>query len=398
MRNAASLAAILMVAATGVAGGITGEWQALVSVVPSAGLEECSLTLNYTPGGGWTLWSLSEFGSPGLVDQGFGIRGAWGPISITGGVTFNAGDTTAIAVEYPSECDQQTGSYTPTVPAYKEAWTKLSLAFAGAEFSLEFHHWAYPYHLEDDAYIWPCCPPQTQSYTLLSIEAAIPPVSLKIGIGDCCSGFSFSDATLSLNDVGLCCGLSYDAELHLTKAGFDYFTTAIKLEICCGIGIEVETTFTLTEKTVTVKPMWNGMGQACFELYGNILVGQTPLEIQGIEIYGYKLRCDFSSCSYIELLSALNVSALEELLDDEELFEDDEFEYLKMAFCGPGCCGGNYVLGLAVYFQLSDSLFGLSRIVGDLWAPIMANFDLRLSLGVTMGGGTEVSLGWAFRF
>lgn len=403
MRRITGLLALVALLGMGGLTQFSGVWEAMIQVVPLVELQECVLTLNYQLDGGWTISSISEFDETGLIDQRFALSGSFAFLSVTGGMSFNPSITDTVTIYYPG-CDPQSESYTLTAPAYKEAWVKTSFTMAGAELSFEFHHWAYPYHMEDidddgvEDYVWPCCPPQIQSYTLFSIIAGFPPLSLKINLADCCTGISFRDATLSLVDVPICCGLSYDAELYFTKMGFGYFETAVELEICCGISVEVATRFTVDHKTVTITPKWNGMGQACFVLYGNVVTGQNLWEIGGIEIYGYKIRCDLSSCSYVEFMTALDVTKLEDLLDDPKLFEGDEFEYWKLGFCGPGCCGGTWSLALATYFQAEGSLFGLTRIKGDLSAPIMANFDLRLSLGVTVGGGTELAVGWSFRF
>lgn len=386
-------------------GQFSGEWTTLIRVVPSVGLEKCDLTLKYAVDTNWTISSVSKFDETGLIDQSFGFSGTFGPFALTGGMSFNPTVVDTVEVFYPEICgDPQTISYTLTAPAYKEAWVKAAFTLAGLELGTEFHHWAYPYHQEDIddddelEYYWPCCLPQTQSYTLITFFAKLPPFALEINLADCCTGLSFSEALLSLTNVGLCCGLTYDAEVYFTKAGFGYFEVALEFSICCGISIEVATRFTVDHKQVTVTPKWNGMGQACFVIYGDIVTGNSLLEIAGLEIYGYKLRCDFSSCSYIELMTAFDVKKLEDLLD-EDIFEEGEFEYWKLAFCGPGCCGSSmYSLSLAAFFQPEGSLFGLTRIQGDLSVPIMANFDLLLSLSVSLGGGTELAIGWTFRF
>jgi len=382
-----------------------GEWKVMLQVVPSVALETCTLTLKYAIDSSWTISSVSEFDVTGLIDQKFGLSGGFGPLSVTGGISFNPSIQDTVVVYYPDSCGApQTEQYTLIAPAYKEAWVKTAFSLAGAELALEFHHWAYPYHMEDInddgelEYYWPCCPPQTQTYTLFTFSGKLPPLSLAINLADCCTGISFRDATIALTDVLLCCGLTYDAELYFTKAGFEYFETAIELGICCGLSLEVATRFTVDHKEVRVTPKWNGMGQACFVVYGNVLTGSTLLDIKGLEIYGYKLRCDLSSCSYVELMHAFDVSKLESLLKNVKLFEDDEFEYWKLGFCGPGCCGGTYTFEVSIYFQPSGSLFGLTRILGNISAPIMANFDLLLSLSVSISGGTELAVGWSFRF
>ncbi len=393
----------LLLSVVGVA-QFSGEWTALISVVPTVSLEKCELTLKYAVDNNWTITSVSKFDETGLIDQSFGFSGVFGPISLTGGMSFNPTVTETVEVFYPAICDVPPEQVQLTPPAYKEAWTRAAFTLAGLELGVEFHHWGFPYHLADVdedgelEYFWPCCPPQTQSYTLITFFANLPPLGLEIKLVDCCMGLTFSEALLSLKDVGLCCGLTYDAELYFTKAGFGYFETALELSLCCGISIEVATRFTVDHKQVRVTPKWNGMGQACFIVYGDLVTGEGLLEIMGLEIYGYKLRCDFSSCSYVELMTAFDVEKLEDLLD-ENIFEEEEFEYWKIAFCGPGCCGNSmYSLSLAVFFQPEGSLFGLTRIQGDLSVPIMANFDLLLSLSVSVEGGTKLALGWTFRF
>lgn len=403
MKRLTVLLSLILLSALGLA-QFSGEWTTLIRVVPDVGLEKCELTLRYALDTTWTFTSVSKFDETGLIDQIFGFTGTFGPLSLTGGMSFNPTVTDTVQVFYPEACAEPPASYTLTAPAYKEAWTKAVFTLAGLELGAEFHHWAYPYHLEDIdddgelEYYWPCCPPQTESYTLITFFASLAPFSLKINIADCCTGLSFSDALLSLTDVGLCCGLSYDAELYFTKAGFGYFETALELSICCGISIEVATRFTIDHKQVRITPKWNGMGQACLIIYGDVVTGPGLFDITGLEIYGYKLRCDFSSCSYVELMTAFDVEKLEDLLD-ENIFEDNEFEYWKIAFCGPGCCGSTmYSVSLAVFFQEEGSLFGITRLQGDLSVPIMANFDLLISLSVSMSGGTELAVGWNFRF
>lgn len=381
----------------------SGEWTALIRIVPSIKLEKCVLTLNYTVDRNWTIASISKFDETGLIDQSFSLTGGFGPLSITGGMAFNPTVADTVTVYYPEICGSPTDAVTLTPPAYKEAWVKTAFTLAGVELGVEFHHWAYPYYLKDVdkdgelEHYWPCCPPQTATYTLITLFAKFPPFGLRIDIADCCTGLGFAEAVLSLTDVGLCCGLAYDAELYFTKAGFGYLETALELPLCCNISLEVATRFTVAHKQVRVTPKWNGMGQACFIVYGDLVTGDSLLEIVGLEIYGYKLRCELSSCSYVELLTAFDVTKLEDLLD-QNIFEGNEFQYWKVAFCGPGCCGGTYTLGLAAFFQSSGSLFGLTRIKGDLSVPIMANFDLLLSLSVSLSGGTELAVGWTFRF
>jgi hypothetical protein len=387
---------------------LSGSWEASLLILPSPSgvtLETCVLTLGYGVAAGWQVTSTSTFGTPGLTAQAFGVLGAFGPLSITGGIEFNPQAETTVTVTYPAGCTPQTESVSLVSPAYKSAWFKTELSFLGAGVAFQLNHWAYPYTLDptdpDDVedYLWPCCPPQTQSYTLLALIVSAPPATLTARFSDCCTGIAFTDVTLTLSDASLCCGITHDIEVYFTKAGFGHLLFTIDLPICCGISIEASITYTVAQKELSVKPKWNGLGQACFEVYGDVLWDEETMTITGLAIYGYKLRCDFSSCSYAEFMTALDVDEVEKILDDEDLFQDGEFEYMKLGFCGPGCCGGMYTLALAVYFQPEGTLFGFTRIGADLGVPLLANFRLTLSFGVTATGGpTTLAVGWVLTF
>lgn len=387
---------------------LSGSWEASLLILPSppgVTLETCVLTLAYTVAEGWQITSTSTFGTLGLTAQAFGILGTFGPLSMTGGIEFNPQDTSTVTVTYPPGCTPPTEPVILTAPAYKSAWFLTKLSFLGVEIGVKLNHWAYPYtkdpadlkSIED--YRWPCCPPQTQTYTLLSLIVAAAPTTLVARFADCCTGLSFKDVTLTVSGASLCCGITHDIEVYFTKLGFVHLKFTLDLPLCCGIFLESSITYTVDTKSFSVKPKWFGGGQVCFELYGDVLWDDVMMVIQGLAIYGYKLRCDFSSCSYVELLTALDVDKVEEILGDVDLFLGDEFEYVKLGFCGPGCCGGMYTVDIAFYFQPSGSLFGFSRFSAKLGAPLLANFTVYLSFGVSaIGDPTTLSVGWVFRF
>lgn len=387
---------------------LSGQWEASLLILPSPPgvvLETCVLSLAYGVAVGWQLTSTSTFGTLGLTAQAFGVIGGFGPLAITGGLDFNPQDTSTVTVTYPLGCDPQTEVVTLIAPAYKSAWFKTTLTFFGAQLALTLNHWAYPYTKDPadpediEEYVWPCCPPQTQTYTLVGFVAYAAPATLTARFADCCDGIMFKDVTLTLSGASLCCGITHNIEVYFTKLGFEYLSFTVDLPLCCGIFLEASITYTVSQKSFSIKPKWNGGGQVCFEVYGDVLWNDQAWEILGLAIYGYKLRCEFSTCSYVEFLTALDVTAVEEILEDEDLFQDDEFEYVKLGFCGPGCCGGMYTINLAVYFQPSGSLFGFSRIGVELGAPLLANFTLTLSFGVSATGGpTTLSVGWIFKF
>ncbi|MBC7093126.1 hypothetical protein H5T53_03855 [Candidatus Bipolaricaulota bacterium] len=386
---------------------LSGRWESSLAILPAPpgpSLEETTLSLTYAIGGGWSVTSTTEFTSLGLTSQSFGLLGRFGPVIVAGELDFNPQSTDTVIVTYPNGCSPQTEAVTLTAPAYKSAWLSSTLQFAGLEVSAEMQHWTFPYHTEDNGedsegeYMWPCCPPQTGSYTLITLQTTAPPVTLAVRFEDCCSGIAFKDVTITLSDASLCCGITYDAEVVFTKLGFGYTEFTLEIPFCCGIAIEASAKFTVSAKAVNLTPKWNGLGQACVEVYGDVLWDDVTSTWLGIAIYGYKIRCEFAQCRFVELLTALDVAEVEEALDDEDLFQGDEFEYVKLGFCGPGCCGGTYTLTVSVYFQPAGSLFGLSRLKMDMAIPVLANFILTASVAVDVSETTGFKMGWIFTF
>lgn len=221
-------------------------------------------------------------------------------------------------------------------------------------------------------------------------------------------GFEFTELWLTAENVPFCCGISLDLTFVFDKEdGFDSLFVYIKnIPLCCGISFDVETQFTTTDKSVTIKPKWGGI-TGCFTVYGDVLIAPSYLgdiivpghggTIGGIKIYGFKLRCDIGDCTYAEFLTALNTPKVEEILE-EDIFQEPEFEYVKLGFCGAGCCGGQWNLDVALYFQPTGSLFGLSRVVLDASFPLMANLRVNLGLSAKVGEPAGLTAGWTFTF
>lgn len=386
----------------------SGQWEASLLILPSPPgimLETSVLSLAYGVAVGWQLTSTSTFGTLGLTAQAFGVIGQFGPLAMTGGLDFNPQDTSTVTVTYPPGCAPQTESVTLAAPAYKSAWFKTTLTFFGAELALTLNHWAYPYSKDPadpegiEEFAWPCCPPQTQAYTLVGFVAHAAPATLTSRFADCGNGITFKDVTLTLSEASLCCGITHDLRVYFTRLGFQYLSFTLDLPLCCGISLEASVTYTVAEKTFGLKPKWSGGGQVRFEVYGDVLWDDVMMTIEGLAIYGYRLRCEFSACSYVEFLTALDVSKVEQILDDEDLLHGNEFQYVRLGFCGPGCCGGHYTIGVAVYFQPSGTLFGFTRIGVDVAVPLLANLILTTSFGVTATGDpSSLSVGWIMTF
>lgn len=279
--------------------------------------------------------SISQFdGASGWVDQTFGLRGQLGPASVQGGIWFD-----------------------PSAPAYLAAELTTALEVSRLSLSLTARHWT------DDNYLWVEWYENGSSPCASDIEAGLQyifaahydPITIQVRFADCCTGTWFQELVLSVDDMGLCCGITYDLEFWFTKAGFQYVAFSLEdaIEICCGISLDLEAKFGPDAKTLSVTPELAGLGKGCLEVYGDVDWEQNgALSIEAIRIDGWKIRCDLTSCAYAEFVTFLNPKNAE-LYGYEAVFNPSigEFEYARLGFCGPGCCGGEYNVALTVFFH-----------------------------------------------
>jgi len=242
------------------------------------------------------------------------------------------------------------------------------------------------------------------SYMAYTLTVDADPVSAEIVFDDVCTGIQFKEATLTLSGISLCCGVTYDAELAFNKCeGFDYLKFSINdvFPICCGISFDIAVKFTTDAKTVTLTPKLADIGEACLEVYADIESSggeNSDLYLNGIRIDGWKIRCELAECNYIEFVSFLSPDRAEDY-GYEDVFEGAEFEYIKLGFCGPGCCGGEYSSELGVFFD-GSGLLGSSRITADLSIPAMSNFTIEMAFQASTSAAAsfELDVGWTFTF
>lgn len=383
----------------------SGEFIAEMSILPDVGLNKAALTLSlgYEP---WVFSSTSAFGPAGFTNQQFSLKGGIGPFEINGGMAFNPADARTITIFFPDRCDVQSAQVTLTPPAYKWSWLELSFTFAGFALTSRVEHWAYPYIPEwakayYETYTWPCCEPEQTpaSYMQFLFSAKASPFFLDVRFADCCYGISFSDLTLGFDDLSLCCGVALDLKFYFTKAGFQYALFEIQNVpfICCGFALDFAVKFTVEGKEISIRPKWVGVGNVCIQVYGD--VHMEGASIVGIEVYGYKIRCELAPCHYVEFLTIFSLSVVdkvEKIIGD--IFQDDELEYTRFGFCGQGCCGSTYTVDATVFFKSSGSLFGFSRVVVDMDVPLLANFSFTSSFTLPSQGNPEMSMGFVFRF
>ena len=355
---------------------ITGEWTGTIDILPSVALESTTLTLNYTVAG-FDLSSISTFSGSGWTSQEFDVSGAIGPVNISGEMDFD-----------------------PAGPAYKYSKLETSMDFAGLSISGSVVHVVYPY-IDDYGYDdeYETCSgsaPQTDSVILFyTMKVSADPFSATVRFADCCTGTEFFDATIDLSGIGLCCGLTYDAELYFTKAGFQYVSFSIDhlFDLCCGISFGASVKFGVDYKTVTVTPSWAGI-TGCVSVWGDL--DANGGYIGGWDLKAWKIGCEFSDCNKLTIVTALDPSWYNSNVED--VFGDNEFEYIKIETCGAACCGGNWSLSAQTFFQETGSLFGITRTDIEATVPVMDALSFSVSAELGLSGMSSLSIGWDFSF
>jgi hypothetical protein len=274
-------------------------------------------------------------------------------------------------------------------PAYLGAKLVTSLDFAGLSLSFVAVHGEEYVGPGADYYTGCQTPSESLTYVL---TAKVDPIGVELWFRDCSTGTEFYSADITLKGISLCCGISLDAELIFTKAaGFESLSfSGIEIPLCCGVSLTAGVTFTTSGKELSTGFKWGGVADTCFTVYGDALGSYNAW--YGIEIYGWKIRCSLGDCNYVEFLTALDPDYF--ISNNIVDFQGNEFEYMKLGFCGAGCCGGKYTVDLAVYFQPSGSLFGITRLGANMSIPIMSNFTVNVSFATP----NSLSVGWVFTF
>jgi len=361
---------------------IKGSWTAsLCYQTPSFNLSS-TLGLTYTVAG-FDITSTTVFGASGITAQGFSIRGAFGPFSISGKMRFD-----------------------PAAVTYEVAQLVTSFDFGGVGIGLTVNHWL---DGEWDAGYFgttgadPCPAAPGRGNLQYIFTASIAPWSVRVRYLDCSAGTAFQDLLVT-GSFDLCCGIKLSSSLSFTKAGFGSLVlSGLNIPLCCGVSFDVSITYTTTAKSVSVTPKFAGLGEACFTVWGGPVSGTTTNIWQGIRIDGYRIYCKLGDCNYLDYVHAFwpiqttIPSAIRAKLGGT----CEIYEYLEMGFCGAGCCGGRYEVSLRLAWgRVGAGLFGLTQFVGSAKIPIMTNFTLNLDFSMPMGtcGTPNFCFGWTFTF
>jgi uncharacterized repeat protein (TIGR01451 family) len=346
--------------------GLAWQSQGRLALLPTPALESARLELRPRFRFGLNSWdfrAVLAFADATWNDAQFHFTGAWERARLGGGLFF-----------------------TPSGPSYRSGYAMLSMPLGDLNFGLRVTH--YP------SYGTPPAPALLADLTL-----SLPGQNLTLRFEEK-AGLVLKDMTFSFYDLSLCCDLTFRGTMVWTKDGVPYARfsiTNIPLG-CCGLSADLSVTFSVESKSVEFTPRWLPPCEACLTVYGDVLWDPEAGAFQGLALYGYKIRCCFGpSCcpagpgGLFEFLTAFEPKRV------PGGFQGEEFEYLKLVFCGPACCGGTYKLELTAFFQPEGGLFGLSRILASGSIPLLPGLTLEPKVEIPVGGDVKLSLGWNWR-
>ncbi len=345
MKRALAVLAFLCTVAFAGFSQYSGSWDLSIC---TDGTLSSNLTINYEIMSGLTVSSVSSFDETGWISQKFTLKGALGPFSLSGSMTFDPADV-----------------------VYLKSQLKTSLDFAGMALGLTVDHYG------PAAGSITGCQTNEEGQLKYTLTAKVDPISATIIFLDCCTGTEFGSLLVKF-PVPLCCGLSFDAEFSFTKAGFDYLElSGLKIPLCCGVYAELGILFTTDAKTVSVDWGFEGLPvEGCFEIYG---AAETSDNIwEGIRVDGFKIACTLGDCSGVEFVTFLAPEYAADYGYDF-LTACGEFEYIGFNFCGAGCCGGQWTAGIDIYFGTLGGLFDVTRIAFDFSIPLSGGIALTVS-------------------
>lgn len=348
---------------------LSGRWIADFHFLPNPGLESSRLELavkRKLRGVPFTLAALTSFSPSGWTSLSLRGNATLAGISLSGGLSFD-----------------------PLAGAYKSAYLGATGSWEGLRWNLRVTHSPFG-----------GVPPGP--YLLYTLNLYFSPLSLTLRAEDGAEGLEFRDLLARMSELPLlsCPG---QASLSFTKdEGSSYLDIRLPgIDLCCGVSLDARVKFTVDAKEISLSPRWAGL-KGCLSLYGNADWDKERFTFQGIELYGWKIRCclDCNACPggrvrgpYLEVVSALDPSHV------PGGFRGEEFEYWKFGACGPACCGGYWSLEPTVYFSHSGGLLGISRLKLDGTLPILEGLKLRWTLEVDIPAGTtNLDVGWDWTF
>jgi len=394
---AASVVSLLGI--IGIAGGLQGELEAELSLLPYLSLDS-SLELSYGFGAG-TVSSFTQFSLGTWVWQEFSGEGSFGPLSWEAHLLFG-----------PSTVDF----------LYDELVLRTS--FAGLELGL------YAAQLSDAVLGGPADGAalmvsgefgemELESITEfgarpegIEIFHAATGLSRKYTTDPRVPGKGLTGEKITLKGLQLCCGLSAETELYLSQTrGFEHLRLLLKgveLWSCPEITADIEVTFELQTKSVVITPEVEAPGiGACFVPYLSVITDIKGLDpkIEGIQLSALEWECDLDDvrlrgltvldrCNWAISTKEYGSELVERWRADAEgiQYYTDYWELLSVEAKGPGCCG-EWKITLNAYFGDDPGFFGWSMGYLRLEVPLAEGLRAWVLLQVDTSGVHSLSFG-----
>lgn len=240
---------------------------------------------------------------------------------------------------------------------------------------------------------------ETDSVPVELVEGAVVRLSAPLGDGTRLTSITGFGPRSHPNGLGFrgqklsLAGRSYTVVLSFTRAGFQYAELAVE-DLCpqgFGLSLGVSARLAPAAQIISIAPKFKGLGEARFELY--VAAGEN----RDFDIAGYRIFYEITEDITIEILSAPDVAMVEQILE-ESLFEQGEFEYLKLGFALPGWHGEEYTVDLSMFPKPSHPLLVGPRFGADISIPVLPGLTLTASFGISVGGDATLDFGWSFTF
>ena len=357
IRVGAALLVLWVVAGTA---QFSGTWDLSLTLLPTVAFQETRLELLYAFYETWELSLVAYWDDTPVETATLRLKGSSGSLYFSGEAQFDL-----------------------LSPTYKSAQAIASWMWEGGSLSWAVGHWAPLY-----APARPCL--QTgASYLEYRLEVRSDRGSVLIRFEDCCSGITWRDLLITLQEIPLCCGLRGSGTVKFSKqAGFEELNFLMQdLALCPGCFVfDLQVSFTTSAKSISITPKLDFPENVCLTLYGEI--ESTNATIQGIRVQGIELRCELTDCQEVELKTAFTPGGLG--------FSGEEFEYVRVATCLPGCCGGAGRLEITAFFATSGQ-FGLSRIVIGTEIPLEEGFTVWFEGEFPQAGDPRLDLRWLLK-
>jgi len=378
-----SLAVVLGLGVASFAQTLSGSWTTTVGIEPSPVVLtiDSELIVTYAVSG-WSFTSDTLIDSTGWYGQTFTVDGALG--------AFTLGST----LDFP-----------PFPPAFNYWLVTGGLSLAGVTFDATFG----------------LVPNNTSLDIVASGTAGSVTVGAAVSFGDpifdangavlvydeetdpgygC--DFDWHGITITV-DFPFCCA-TIASEIVFDCTGFQYVTfevDGIAIPTLPWVSLDAVLKFTVAEKTLVLKPVFDFGVVACFDLY----LGQIHEDAQGggagnhigllqdIQINGIGLNCEiggveFTGISYWGAPGTGNASK------PGLLKYTNYWEAYQIATTDDGCCGP-FAFDITVYFEQGGAqLFDVAEFDANMSIQIATQFTFTMGIVIDLPAFTEWSLGF----